>query len=355
MVSTAVNTSPGTIPMMGRQRFLAAAQMKPADVTPVWFMRQAGRSLPEYRALRERHDFMTVATTPELAARATLMPVDRLGVDAAVLFADIMLPLASIGVSFEIRPGIGPIIADPIRSAADVDRLGFVPAREATPYVMEALQLTKAALGDRAALLGFAGAPFTLACYLVEGRPAREFPRAKALMYGQPAVWHRLMERLTLVTVDYLKAQLAAGADAVQLFDSWLGLLDPNSHAAMVLPYTRRVFAEIAPLAPTIHFSTGTASLLAEIAASGCAVVSVDWRLPLDVSWERLGPQIAIQGNLDPALVLAPWSAIEAGVRDVLERAAGRAGHIFNLGHGILPESEPETLARIVGLVHGEI
>jgi uroporphyrinogen decarboxylase len=186
IVSTAVGASPGTSPMTGRQRFLAAAQMKPADVTPVWFMRQAGRSLPEYRALRERYDFMTVATTPELAARATLMPVDRLGVDAAVLFADIMLPLASIGVSFEIRPGVGPIIAAPIRSAADVDRLSFIPAREATPYVMEALRQTKTALGDRAALLGFAGAPFTLACYLIEGRPVREFPRAKALMYGQP-------------------------------------------------------------------------------------------------------------------------------------------------------------------------
>src|SRR5215210_3639552 len=340
--------------MTGRQRFLAAAQLKPVDTTPVWFMRQAGRSLPEYRALRERHDFMTVATTPELAARATLMPVDRLGVDAAVLFADIMLPLACIGVPFEIRPGVGPIVAAPIRSVTDVDRLSFVPAREATPYVMEALRLTKAALGDRAALLGFAGAPFTLACYLIEGRPAREFPRAKALMYGQPEVWHRLMDRLTEVTVDYLKAQLAAGADAVQLFDSWLGLLDPNSYATMVLPYTRRVFAEIAPLAPAIHFSTGTASLLTEIAASGCAVVSADWRSPLDAAWERLGSHVAIQGNLDPALVLAPWPAVETGVRDVLARAGGRAGHIFNLGHGILPERDPETLARIVRLVHGE-
>jgi uroporphyrinogen decarboxylase len=340
--------------MTGRQRFLAAAQMEPVDTTPVWFMRQAGRSLPAYRALRERHDFMTVATTPELAAQATLMPVDRLGVDAAVLFADIMLPLACMGVPFEILPGIGPVIAAPIRSAADVDRLTLVPAREATPYVMEALRLTKDALGERAALLGFAGAPFTLVCYLIEGRPAREFPRAKALMYGQPELWHRLMERLTVVTVDYLQAQIAAGADAVQLFDSWLGLLDPVSHAAMVLPYTRRVFAEVAPLAPTIHFSTGTASLLGEIAGSGCAAVSVDWRLPLDRAWDCLGPGVAIQGNLDPALVLAPWPAVETGVGDVLERAGGRAGHIFNLGHGILPESDPDTLARIVRLVHGE-
>src|SRR5215213_2480970 len=354
-IPTAVRTSsPDTTRITGRQRFLAAAQMKPVDTTPVWFMRQAGRSLPEYRALRERHDFMTVATTPELAARATLMPIDRLGVDAAVLFADIMLPLACIGVPFEIQPGVGPVIAAPIRSVADVDRLSSVPADEGVPYVMEALRLTKAALGDRTALLGFAGAPFTLACYLIEGRPAREFARAKALMYGQPAVWHRLMERLTQVTVDYLKAQLAAGSDAVQLFDSWLGLLDPNSHATMVLPYTRRVFAAVGPLAPTIHFSTGTASLLGEIGASGCTVVSVDWRLPLDVAWERLGPHVAIQGNLDPALVLAPWPAVEAGVRDVLALAGGRSGHIFNLGHGILPESDAATLARIVDLVHRE-
>jgi uroporphyrinogen decarboxylase len=341
--------------MMGRQRFLAAARMQPVDTTPVWFMRQAGRSLPEYRALRELHDFMTVATTPELAAEATLMPVDRLGVDAAVLFADIMLPLACMDVPFEIRPGIGPVVATPIRSESDLDRLTLVPARHATPYVMDALRLTKAELGERAALLGFASAPFTLACYLIEGRSAREFPRAKALMYGNPALWRRLMELLTLVTVDYLREQIASGADAVQLFDSWLGLLDPMSYATKVLPYTQRIFAAVAPLAPTIHFSTGTAALMGEIGSSGCAAVSVDWRLPLDVAWDRLGADVAIQGNLDPALLLAPWPAVESGVHDVLDRAAGRPGHIFNLGHGILPESDPEILARIVRTVHGEV
>ncbi|MBW3633741.1 MAG: uroporphyrinogen decarboxylase [Chloroflexi bacterium] len=340
--------------MFGRQRFLAAVNRERVDTTPVWFMRQAGRSLPEYRALRERHDFMTVATNPDLAAAATLMPVDRLGVDAAVLFADIMLPLASLGVPFEIRPGVGPVIADPIRSEADVERLSLLPAREATPYVMDALRVVKSELGERAALLGFAGAPFTLACYLIEGRPAREFPRAKALMYGQAKIWHQLMEKLTFVTIDYLREQIVAGADAVQLFDSWLGLLDPVSYADCVLPYTRRIFAAVTPLAPTIHFSTGTASLLAEIADSGCTAVSVDWRLPLDAAWDEAGPTVAIQGNLDPSLVLAPWPAVESGVRDVLKRASGRPGHIFNLGHGILPETDPEILARIVRLVHGE-
>jgi uroporphyrinogen decarboxylase len=325
---------------------------EPVDVTPVWFMRQAGRSLPEYRALRESYDFMTVATTPELAVGATLMPVDRLGVDAAVLFADIMLPITALGVPFEIRPGVGPVIPHPIRAMADVARLRRIPAAEATPYVLDAFRLLGRELGDRAALLGFAGAPFTLACYLIEGRSTREFPRAKALMYGEPETWHALMEVLTQVTIEYLRAQIDAGADAVQVFDSWLGLLDPTTYATKVLPFTQRICAEIAPLAPVIHFSTGTVALLEQIATCGCTAVSVDWRLPLDVAWERIGADLAIQGNLDPALVLAPWPAVKAGVRDVLQRADGRPGHIFNLGHGILPESDPDTLARIVDLVH---
>jgi uroporphyrinogen decarboxylase len=340
--------------MTGRARFLAALRREPVDATPVWFMRQAGRSLPEYRALRERYAFLTVATTPELAAEATLMPVDRLGVDAAVLFADIMLPLANLGIPFEIRPGVGPVIREPIRSAAELDRLRVIPAAEGTPYVAAALRLLKRGLGERAALLGFAGAPFTLACYLIEGRPAREFPRAKALMYGEPETWDRLMALLTDATIDYLAEQIAAGADAVQLFDSWLGLLDPVSHARFVLPHTRRIFAEVAPLVPTIHFSTGTAALLEQIAGSGCAAVSVDWRLPIDDAWNRIGPMLAIQGNLDPTLLLAPWPAVEAGARDVLARVGGRPGHVFNLGHGVLPESDPDVLARLVWLVHEE-
>ncbi len=344
--------APALATMTSRQRFLAAVRREPVDVTPVWFMRQAGRSLPEYRALRQRHDFMTVATTPELAVEATLMPVSRLGVDAAVLFADIMLPLASLGVPFSIRPGVGPVIPDPIRSAADVERLDFRPASESTPYVLAALRSLRGHLGDRAAVLGFAGAPFTMACYLIEGKPAKEFPRARALMYGEPEVWHRLMQALTRTTIDYLKEQIAAGADAVQLFDSWLGLLDPVTYDTMVLPYTRQIFAALTPLAPTIHFSTGSVGLLEHIATSGCSVVSVDWRQPLDVCWGRVGGGVAIQGNLDPALLLAPWVAVEPRVRDVLRRAGGRAGHIFNLGHGILPETDPETLARIVRLVH---
>jgi uroporphyrinogen decarboxylase len=347
-------TLPALAAMSGRQRFLAAIHRQPVDATPVWFMRQAGRSLPAYRAMRERHAFMTMATTPELAAEATIMPVDRLGVDAAVLFADIMLPLTGIGAPFEIRPGIGPVVAQPIRSATDVAKLRPSAAKESTPYVLDALRLAKHELGERAALLGFAGAPFTLACYLVEGKPSREFARAKALMYGDAPVWHGLMEILTAVTIDYLRAQIAAGADAVQLFDTWLGLLDPEAYATLVRPYTACITAQISPLAPLIHFSTGTVALLDQIAALRCACVSIDWRLPLDLAWQHIGADVAIQGNLDPALVLAGWPALESGARDVLRKAAGRAGHIFNLGHGILPESDPDMLAALVRLVHEE-
>ena len=354
MVTHEISAADPAATMSGRQRFLAALRREPVDATPVWFMRQAGRSLPEYRALRERYDFLTVATTPELAAQATMMPVERLGVDAAVLFADIMLPLANLNVPFEIRPGIGPVIAEPIRNRDDVMGMRVIPACEGTPYVPAALRILKRELGDRAALLGFAGAPFTLACYLVEGRPAREFPRAKALMYGDPKTWHHLMTVLTDLTIDYLHGQITAGADAVQLFDSWLGLLDPTSYATHVSPYTRRIFAAISPLVPAIHFSTGTSALLEQLATSGCTAVSVDWRLPIDDAWQRLGPDVSIQGNLDPAVLLAPWSATKGAAQDILNRVDGRVGHIFNLGHGILPESDPEALQRLVRFVHHE-
>ena len=341
-------------PMTGRERFLAAARMAPVDATPVWFMRQAGRCLPEYRALRERHDFMTVATTPELAVQATLMPVDRFGVDGAVLFADIMLPLTGMGVPFEIRPAVGPVVETPVRTHAQVEALRVVSAEEGTPYVLDAMRLLRGELGDRAVALGFSGAPFTLACYMVEGKASREYPKTKSLMHGDPGLWAALMDKLTGSVIAYLKGQIEAGADVVQVFDSWLGLLDPVTYETSVLPWTKRVFAEIAPLAPVIHFSTGTTQLLPQIGASGSTMVSVDSRLPLDVAWERIGPGVGIQGNLDPTLVLAPWEAVEAGARDVLRRAGGRNGHVFNLGHGIIPETNPDILSRLVDLVHRE-
>jgi len=338
--------------MTGSARFMAAAHRRPVDRTPVWFMRQAGRCLPEYRALRQRHDFLTVARTPELAVEASLMPVDRLGVDGAVLFADIMLPLEGMGVEFEIKPGVGPVIAHPIRTAEDIERIRVVDPEEGTPYVLEAIRLLRRELGERAAALGFAGAPFTLACYLIDGRPTKEYPLAKSMMIGEPELWHALMTKLTDITIRYLKGQIAAGADVVQLFDSWLGLLGPKEFGEFVLPYTSRIFAELQGLAPTIHFSTGTVQLLSQIRDAGSDMVSVDWRLPIGEAWQRLDFRTGIQGNLDPSIILAPWEAVRANVDAILADVGGRQGHIFNLGHGILPQTDPDQLARIVDHVH---
>jgi uroporphyrinogen decarboxylase len=315
-------------------------------------MRQAGRCLPEYRELRTRHAFLEVARTPELATEATLMPVDRFGVDGAVLFADIMLPLEGMGVPFEIQPGVGPVIAVPVRTAQAIEALRIVDPEEGTPYVLEALKLVRQALGDRAAVLGFAGAPFTLACYLIEGRPSKEYPHAKAMMYGQPDLWHRLMTTLTDVTIRYLHGQAKAGADVVQLFDSWLGLLDEASYRTFVQPYTARIFSSLVGIVPTVHFSTGTVQLLEAIGETKPDVVSVDWRLPIDDAWSRLDFGTGIQGNLDPSRLMAPWESVRESADDILRRVDGRAGHIFNLGHGILPGTDPDILTRLVEHVH---
>lgn len=341
--------------MTGEQRMLAACRLEPVDATPVWFMRQAGRCLAGYRQLKERYDIITMAKTPELSAQITSMPVDAFGVDAAVMFADIMLPMEAMGVSYVIEPEIGPIISNPIRSAADVDRLRVVDAEEATPYVFEAIRLVKQHLGGRAALVGFSGAPFTLASYLIEGGPdrSRNFARAKALMRGQPAVWHQLMDTLTEVIIRYLNGQLEAGAQVLQLFDSWVGALAPVDYAEYVLPYSRRIFESIRPAGiPTIHFGTETGGILELMASAGSDLVSIDWRVSLDDAWRRIGPEKGIQGNLDPALLLAPYSAVEASATTILNQAHGRPGHIFNLGHGVLPDTDPVDLARLVDFVH---
>jgi uroporphyrinogen decarboxylase len=338
--------------MTNRERFMAAARLQPVDTTPVWFMRQAGRCLPEYRELRKKHSFIELAHTPELAVEATLMPVDRFGVDGAVLFADIMLPLEGMGVQFEIKPGVGPVIEHPVRTMADVEALRVVGPEEGTPYVLEALRMLRRELGERAASLGFAGAPFTLACYLVDGKPTKEYPMTKALMYGAPDVWHALMEKLTRVTELYLGGQVDAGADVVQLFDSWLGQLDSASYREFVQPYTARVFASMKGKAPTIHFSTGTVQLLADIRDANPDMVSVDWRQPLATSWEVIGFDKGIQGNLDPAMLLAPWEVVESQARAILDQVDGRNGHIFNLGHGIIPQTDADQLQRLAELVH---
>jgi uroporphyrinogen decarboxylase len=316
-------------------------------------MRQAGRCLAEYRELRERYDILTLARTPDLCARVTLMPVDTFGVDAAVLYADIMLPLEGMGVPFSIDPGIGPIVHDPVRTAADVEALRVIEAEEATPFLFETIRNLRHELDGKTALIGFAGAPYTVASYMIEGRPTKDFGRSKGLMYGQPEVWRGLMETLTEVTIRYLRAQVQAGVQAVQLFDSWMGSLGRREYEENVLPYSRRIFEALKALGvPTIHFGTGTAGLLEPMTAAGCDIVSVDWRLPLDEAWRRIGHDRGIQGNLDPAVLMAPWEVIEREARRVLDYAEARRGHIFNLGHGVLADTPAEHLTRLVTLVH---
>lgn len=331
-------------------RFLRACRREAVDATPVWFMRQAGRTFPAYRALRERHGILELAKNPELCAEVTLMPVRELGVDAAVMYADIMLPLEPMGVDLHIEPEVGPIIERPLRTMADIEAL-----RKLDPAViestLEAIRLVRRELEGRAAVIGFSGAPFTLACYLIEGRPSRDYAMAKAFMYGQPAAWHALMDRLSEMAIAYLRAQVEAGAQVVQLFDSWVGGLAPADYEAFVQPYVRRIVEALAGV-PTILFGTGTASLLELTAACGSDLVGVDHRISLADAWARIGFDRGIQGNLDGARVLAGWDATEAGARRVLDEAAGRPGHVFNLGHGVLPGSDPAILRRLVDFVH---
>jgi uroporphyrinogen decarboxylase len=333
-------------------RFLRACRLEPVDATPVWFMRQAGRSFAAYRSLRERYGILELAKTPELCAEVTLMPVRELDVDAAVIFADIMLPLEPMGVGLEIQPDVGPIIDRPIRSAADVDALReFDPA--GVSFTLDAIRMVRSELGGKAGVIGFAGAPFTLACYLIEGRPSRDYAKAKAFMYREGAAWHRLMDRLSRMVRDYLRAQVEAGADVVQLFDSWVGGLGPADYAEYVQPHVRTIFDALGHV-PTIHFGTGTSALLELMAEAGGDVIGIDHRISLADAWRRLGPGRGIQGNLDAARVLAGWDATEAGARTVLAEAAGRPGHVFNLGHGVLSESDPSVLRRLVDFVHEE-
>ncbi len=339
--------------MTGEQRMLAAARLEPVDRTPVWFMRQAGRCLANYRALRERYDILTLAKTPELCAEVTLMPIEAFGVDAAVMFADIMLPLEPMGVELEIQPDVGPIIHNPIRSAADVDRLRTTEPDDDLAFVMDAIRLVRGRLSGDRAVIGFSGAPFTLACYLVEGRPTRDYARAKSFMFSEPDAWRSLMEKLNAVVIDYLRAQVRAGAQIVQLFDSWVGALAPADYERYVQPHVASIFDALRDV-PTVHFGAGTAALLELMAAAGGDVISVDAHQSLDVAWQRIGYGRGVQGNLDATRVLAGWEATEAGARDVLERAGGRPGHIFNLGHGVLPESDPGVLRRLVEFVHAE-
>jgi uroporphyrinogen decarboxylase len=336
-----------------QDRLLRALRREPVDRTPVWFMRQAGRYLPEYRAVRGDGDILETCLDPSKVTEITLQPLRRMPLDAAILFSDIMVPLAAIGVPVRIEPGRGPVVDEPFRSVAEVARLRALEPEVDVPYVLDAIRALRREID--VPLLGFAGAPFTLASYLVEGGPSRDHARTKALMLGEPATWHRLMEALVDVVVPHLRAQVGAGADAVQVFDSWAGALSAVDYDRHVRPHVERLFAGISDLGvPAIHFGVGTGELLASMRVPGVTAIGVDHRVPLDEAWRRIGADLAIQGNLDPTVVLAPTDVIDARARDVLARAAGRDGHVFNLGHGVLPSTPVEALQRVVELVHAE-
>jgi uroporphyrinogen decarboxylase len=313
-------------------------------------MRQAGRSLPEYRQLRKHHDLFSVCRQPELCAEVTLQPVRAHGVDAAVMFADIMLPVIGMGVDVELVENVGPVIADPVRTRDDVERLRVPDPEEAVPFILDAVRLVRAELPAEKAVIGFAGGPFTVAGYLIEGKPTREFVQTKRCMYGQPEVWHALMDKLADTFAAYLRAKVAAGADVIQLFDSWVGTLSAEDYEEFVAPYSARVLAAVD--VPTIHFGTGTTHLLPAMKEAGGDVIGLDWRIPIEGGWEIVGPDRGVQGNLDPALLLGPFERVAAAANRILDAVAGRRGHIFNLGHGVLPDTDPADLARLVELVH---
>jgi uroporphyrinogen decarboxylase len=333
-------------------RFLKACRREAVDCTPVWFMRQAGRYMQEYQTVRAKHSILDVCKTPELAAQVTLQPIDRFPLDAAIIFADILLPLEPMGLPVQFQEGEGPVIADPVRSRAAVDRLRSIEGDE-LKYVYDAIRQARQALTGRVPLIGFAGAPFTLASYAIEGGGSRNYIHTKQMMYREPDAWHRLMDKLARVVTGYLRRQIQAGAQAVQLFDSWVGCLSPGDYAEYVLPHVQLIFEGLKREGvPTIHFGTGTAALLDLLRRAGGDVIGVDWRVPLDEAWAKIGFDAAIQGNLDPVALFAPLHEIERRVEDIVRRAGGRPGHIFNLGHGILPNTPVESVAATIECAH---
>ena len=339
------------MPDLSTSAFLRACRRQPVPHTPVWFMRQAGRSLPEYRRVREGVPMLEACRTPDLVAEITLQPVRRYGVDAAILYSDIVVPLVAAGIDIDIVPGTGPVVADPVRDEAAVRALPTLDAAQVDD-VTRAVEILVGELGATP-LIGFAGAPFTLASYLVEGGPSKSHERTKALMYGAPDVWAELMRRLAEITTTFLRAQVRAGATAVQLFDSWVGALPLADYRELVRPWSTRVLEGVADLGvPRIHFGVGTGELLQAMGEAGADVVGVDFRVPLDEASTRVGPERALQGNLDPALLFAPWDAVRPRVLATLEAGRAAPGHVFNLGHGVLPTTDPDMLHRVVDLVH---
>ena len=313
-------------------------------------MRQAGRSLPAYREVRKRYGLFDIVRQPELCAEVTLQPVEAHGVDAAVMFTDIMFPVLGMGVDVELVENVGPVIAKPVATREDVEGLRVTEPEESSPFILEAVRLVREQLAPSCAVIGFCGGPFTVAGYLIEGKPSRDFLCVKTMMYGDPELWHALMEKLAEQFSRYVRGKVRAGADVIQVFDSWVGALSPSDYEEFVAPYSRRILDAVD--VPTIHFGTGTAALLGEMAQAGGDVIGLDWRVPLDRGWSEVGEDHGVQGNLDPAVLLGRWERIEAETRVILERAAGRPGHVFNLGHGVLPDTDPAVLRRLTEFVH---
>ena len=334
-------------------RFLRACRRLPVDATPVWFMRQAGRYMADYRALRQRYSLLEICRNPELAAAVTLQPVDVIDVDAAILFSDLLLPFAPMGLDFDFVKGEGPAIAQPIRSASDINRLRTFEPRQAMAHVLTTIRLLRRELADRVPLIGFGGAPFTLAAYAIEGGPSTSYAKTKAFMYSHASDWHRLCEKFAAMIADYLRAQAEAGAQALQIFDSWAGQLSRGDYREFALPHSKSIFDALADLdVPLVHFGVGASAILPDLAEAGGHVIGVDWRLPIDDAWTRIGVDRAIQGNLDPCVLLGPTERIVAAADDVLRRASGRPGHIFNLGHGVLPSTPIEHVQALARHVH---
>ncbi|PZS06662.1 MAG: uroporphyrinogen decarboxylase [Chloroflexi bacterium] len=335
-----------------QDRFLRALRLRPADCTPIWFMRQAGRSLPEYRAIREKYSLLEICRRPDVCAEVTVQPVRRLGVDAAVLYADIMLPLIGVGIDLDIVEAVGPVISRPLRDARDLVRLRPLEPGDVR-FVTEGVGATLALLDGAVPLIGFSGAPFTLASYLVEGKPSRDFIHTKRMMYRDPETWHELMARLTRIVSVYLREQANAGVHALQLFDSWAGALSADDYRRYVQPHVRAIFESLRDLdLPLIHFGTGTAGLLEAMRDAGGGTIGIDWRVPLDVAWRRIGFDRGVQGNLDPLVLQGPWEVVRREAEAILDQAAGRTGHVFNVGHGVHSETDPDQLQRLVELVH---
>lgn len=332
--------------------FLRACRREPVPYTPVWLMRQAGRYQKEYRALREKYSFLEMCKTPELAARVTLLPVEQLKVDAAIIFADILLPLEPMGIDFEFAKDEGPVFHQPIREMKQIDALRVIEPEEDMPFLMEAIRTVRRELEGKIPLIGFSGAPFTLASYVIEGGHSKNYVLTKGMMYQNRSAWHGLMEKLADVLIRYLNSQVRAGAQAVQLFDSWVGCLSPQDYEEYVLPYSKKVLDGVGKRVPLIHFATSSSTLLEGMKQAGGDVIGLDWRVDLREAWNRIGHDVAVQGNLDPVILFGPVDRIEKEVKRILERAEGRPGHIFNLGHGILPNTPFDNVVRLVDAVH---